>query len=449
MDILSILSLGGVRKNLFLDCWEFVPSVSVARTPQVEETLPEKELEVADLERQMLSQSIVEKDEVRDESPTYEQTHESLESASSKKKQRKKRKSTKSTSAKVSVTWGNVKEVCFHRSIGYDSVPSNGTYPLGLGDVIDESTYHVDDYSKIVENSLLPSVISPPPSPIGSPDQNKSGKGINKKRDQPSSNHNTHTSGSNNTHQPSSRRRKDSFDYAAEQDTSTTVKAKSQAPKATHEYERQMLLQRHCVDNQQLQELIKEIKQIQKSREQTGCSCKPLKLDKMNVPTLKKELLHRQIQQSKTTTNNTPEDTNKPPAILIPIISPQKIDKMKKAELIAHLKEYTKQEDCQLCRTNECECVVLEIPCSMMACLCIRYHHTTGEAGSVSPTEDGGEESPDVTHDQQTKNGEISSCGNPFGKDLFDPPRVQQYRQQVLASMKTHGTLHLNETIKY
>lgn len=439
MDVLAILSLGGVRKNLFLDCWEFVSPVTIATGGpiQSDESIQEKELEEADIERQTLSHIISEKDEVRDESPTDEQAGENMEKITGKKKLRKKRKSTKPTSSKATVTWGNVKEICFRRSIGYDSVPSNGTYPLGLGELMDESTYKIDDYSKLFENSSLPNIISPPSSPIGSPDQNKSSKGANKKKDLHVSN--TAQSSGNSPNQQSSRRRKDSFDYAAEQEISTT-KMRSQALKATHEYERQIMLQQHCVDNHQLQELIKEIKQIQKSREQIGCSCKPLKLDKLNVQTLKKELLHRQIQQSKAAVTGNEDNTNKS-SVLVPPISPQKIDKMKKAELIAQLKEYTKQ-DCQLCISNDCECVVLEIPCSLMACLCIRYHHSVGEA------EDGGE-SMDVNNDQQLKSGETSSCGNPYGRDLFDPPKVQQYRQQVLATMKSHGTLHLNETIKY
>jgi len=145
---------------------------------------------------------------------------------------------------------------------------------------------------------------------------------------------------------------------------------------------------------------------------------------------LKKELLHRQIQHAKELLKQTEAGKSDTIAV-IPTFSPQKIEKMKKAELIQQLKEYTKY-NCQLCITNECECVALNIPCSMMTCHCIRSPHIVVMEGNANAIDD--------MHQMQ---GE--SCANPHGRDIFDPEKVGNYRQQVLSALKLKNTHFVGE----
>lgn len=68
---------------------------------------------------------------------------DSTRTSSKKKRSHKKKKTSVNTnnatghhskSSNKSVRWGNVEEVLFARSIGYDHIPTNGAYPLGLGE---------------------------------------------------------------------------------------------------------------------------------------------------------------------------------------------------------------------------------------------------------------------------------------------------------------------------
>ena len=76
--------------------------------------------------------------------------------ASSKKNKRKKKnrsRANSSTSAVSSnggaggksVSFGHVDEIEFSRAFAFDRVPSDGSYPLGLGDEVSRRQYSVDD----------------------------------------------------------------------------------------------------------------------------------------------------------------------------------------------------------------------------------------------------------------------------------------------------------------
>lgn len=59
---------------------------------------------------------------------------------------------------KKSVQWGDVIEITFVRAIGFVAVPNDGVYPLGLGDMVEQSRYPIGAHETQHE--------PPPPPPI-------------------------------------------------------------------------------------------------------------------------------------------------------------------------------------------------------------------------------------------------------------------------------------------
>ena len=103
-DISSFFSVAGVVKDQEKDCWVFTDGNNDS-LPCPEEATPRQ---------------------------------------SSKRKKRAKRKSHTSM-AKKKLTWGHVHEYLFHRSISFDSIPSNGLFPLGLGDFVEEYCFPISE----------------------------------------------------------------------------------------------------------------------------------------------------------------------------------------------------------------------------------------------------------------------------------------------------------------
>ena len=136
------------------------------------------------------------------------------------------------------------------------------------------------------------------------------------------------------------------------------------------------------LDSNDLNILNKELKSIRSTRDQTGCSCKPIKVDKLSAGKAKSEL--GQYCQ------------------LIGM-QPSELESLSKAEISSKLKEVLKK--CSLCVNNNCECVKLEINCSAEVCGCI------GKRGQHS-----------------------QNCGNIFGQVSFDPESVDKYRKQFVTT---------------
>jgi len=130
--------------------------------------------------------------------------------------------------------------------------------------------------------------------------------------------------------------------------------------------------------------LNKELRAIRSSRAvTTGCTCKPLKVDKLSVAKLREELGKRWAAP------NSEE--------AVPDLSA-----LGKTELVGALRE--KLKDCALCRDNNCICVQEGIECRSDTCECLRHGVRGGH----------------------------KSCENPFGASMFDSTVVQDYRQKVL-----------------
>lgn len=112
----------------------------------------------------------------------------------------------------------------------------------------------------------------------------------------------------------------------------------------------------------------------------TGCSCKPLKVDKLSVAKLREEL-----------TRGAGADEFAGLAAL------------GKSELVSALRD--KLKDCALCRDNNCICVQEGIECRSDTCECLRHGARGGH----------------------------KSCENPHGVSVFDSAVVQEYRKMFLS----------------
>lgn len=130
-----------------------------------------------------------------------------------------------------------------------------------------------------------------------------------------------------------------------------------------------------------ISEFVKEIKLIQTTRIETGCSCKPLKIDKLSVAKLKSELIRNDMKT-------------------------EEINKLGKAELSSLLKE--KLFSCRLCIDNNCICFEAGIPCSAGSCGCL------SEGGIRNLAQ---------------------SCNNTHGRTIFDSAVVDEYRSRFVPSL--------------
>lgn len=200
-------------------------------------------------------------------------------------------------------------------------VPSSGLYPLGLGDVEDTVNMTVDDHCKLCNS------FEKPISSISS-----AGTDVTKK---------------------------------------LMVK---------EEHERILLLSKAGNMSNDVA-VNKEISEIRAARLSIGCSCKPLKSDKMSVQKLKSELYANGHK--------------------IGITGTDKINALSKQELIVHVREVLKQ--CQLCVENSCECVLSGVGCSAEICGCLKK---TGV--------------------------KTTSCHNPEGQYVYDVDFVSNYRKSII-----------------
>lgn len=129
--------------------------------------------------------------------------------------------------------------------------------------------------------------------------------------------------------------------------------------------------------------LNQELSVIQISRENKGCDCKHVKVDKLSVAKLKSELGLYCSQIN---------------------ISKESISSMTKADLSSHLREALKT--CQLCKDNQCECYQAGVSCCSVGCECLR------------------------------KAAKVGDCANPEGKSLFDPDAVSAFRKEKIRLFK-------------
>ena len=117
-------------------------------------------------------------------------------------------------------------------------------------------------------------------------------------------------------------------------------------------------------------------------REETGCNCKPIKLDKLSVSKMRTWLHDVKAKTCLTDTE---------------------IDALPKKELTETLRETLKS--CPICINNNCSCVELGVPCSAEVCACLKRSMGIGR---------------------------LQPCENPSGISCFDPDVVNEYRFKVL-----------------
>jgi hypothetical protein len=132
-------------------------------------------------------------------------------------------------------------------------------------------------------------------------------------------------------------------------------------------------------DESAVAELNRDLKALRISREASmGCTCRPVKLDKLSVVKMKTELTSRFA------------------------VSPAEAEGMNKAALASTLKAALK--NCPLCVDNNCECVQLGVDCRADTCECLRRR------------------------DQQ-------ACANPNGTVVFDIEAIKAHRKRLVAAM--------------
>jgi hypothetical protein len=382
----SIFSQAGLRKNMEEDKWEFTKGISTPPPVTPGSSKMTEETKVVSPNEQFTP--IV-------NSEAADDIDKSSHQRKKKNRGKKKRGMSQDLSSsgieknEIHISWGIVDEILFDRSIGFDCVPTKGEYPLGLGNFVEICTSSVDElFSRRQYLECL----------AANQAELMSAQSVSKKKKT------TPKKGSGN-------QRKDSFDHHGDHTNNGNI-----TPEEMNSDELKQLMEAQVVGEADrirklsnltlhnhsgghhvasvsltvLEEVNHDIVSIRNSREHIGCSCKSVKVDKMNVNQLKAKLHQYESQL--------PPDVGS-------------IDKMKKADLMLHVKEFVK--DCKQCMDNNCECVRLEIPCAYFACECMK--------------------------------GSAQDCHNSFGKDSFDVDRIDITRKQVLVEWKTRESAESTE----
>ncbi len=370
----DLFKIGGVHKNMQEDCWEFVKLKYTANSQIQSEVITER-ISVSHAINEVKIQTHIHGH--NSISVAQEMEEDGIDEKEGKKKRIRKKKHTKTINSKkdLHIRWGQVQQFIFNRNFGNDAVPSHGLYPLGLGDYEETCSFTVDE---LFAKKQLKAFLS-----IQEVEEPSAKLNLTKKQ-----------SSSSQPTRSSPRIRKDSFDLpesAVKDEKTKAIKSneKINAMRPKLEHERIELLKEFVdVSNKDYGEILhKELEQLRDSRDCVGCSCKPLKVDKLNVGKLKSELLHRKHL----------------------IKDCVDVEKMKKTELITYLKEALKE--CPTCIAENCDCVKMGIACAGNACDCV------------------------------FRPGESESCSNPYGSFTFDPDKVNAYRQHILEGMKLNSSV--------
>ena len=307
----------------------------------------------------------------------------------SKKKMKLLKKATKTGKVKGAVRFGTCEELLFCRDVGYDSIPSRGSYAIGLGSLESRSVMPVDDYMRS-QQSLLRTraqLKSAEQHDLQVVHNNHHQRGHNHGHDPSTNIHPPHsarqplafTLGSDSileTRQCDYKAgfRNSLFEPLSEEERLVLLGPVLSAAKANHK-----VTASGCTQSQAIAELNKDLQSIRASRDLTGCSCKALKLDKLSVVKMKNELRRSGTEGDEV------------------------IETLSKADLIDRVRVVLQQ--CELCTENNCECVQLGVSCSAEVCGCMKHG---------------------------------KRCANPEGQQIFDPKRVSEYRRQLLASVSAH-----------
>ena len=346
-----------------------------------------------------------------------------------KKKEYLRRKKKRENSKTIS--WGNVSLYYFEETIGYGTVPHKGFYPLGLGSedpslrtcsTVDENL--MEKYSTLVaraqlcglciddnvDGDIVPLDKSENDSKIKSSSNGK--KGSSSILDSPLSRLETRQYDYKKKGQvnplfgsipeeerivmllPKSRSGSIATDDSGEHHSNNfTNKQKKNnnrrrsasenlgehRPRSTSvDFDSKMGL----ADEMSVAELNKELRNIRTTRsEETGCNCKPLKIDKLSVVKMRSEISLLGVPDEELDTLTS------------------------KAEVTAKLKDLLVH--CVLCEANNCLCVRLGLECRSDTCECLRHGARSGH----------------------------KSCANPNGTTIFNPSQVNEYRKVILQNL--------------
>jgi hypothetical protein len=115
------------------------------------------------------------------------------------------------------------------------------------------------------------------------------------------------------------------------------------------------------------------MRSLRQGRDDTGCNCRPVKVDKLSVTKMRAHLMEVRHKTG---------------------LSEEAVEALNKAELTHTLKDVLK--DCPMCISNDCACVALGVQCSAEVCHCLR----------------------------RGLRGDAQSCNNPLGASIFDANKV-------------------------
>jgi len=421
----QLFKMAGLESNTILGRWDFFLGsafgiTSPAKVSDSNEEARMRMIDDIDLDNLSLSGAT---------NPT-DGTADGGETKTKKKKPKKKKNASKSNDR--SLKWGDVEQICFTRSIGYDRIPNKGSYPIGLGHEVERIKTSVDELYNAQQMHLLQRAVArgidlatltkaahafvpppPPASPTGangelnSPQVGVKGKKVSHRK-RSNSVSSVDSAPHSNTATAAA-----TIGNGAKGATGTTKGSETTMPaletrqfdykgstnplfQALGEDERIALLTSDTVDiahdphsnANPLTEVNNEIKVLKSSRSDgLGCNCKHTKIDKLSIAKLRAELLARGHLICYEGTS-------------------AEVEKMSKTELTQKVKDVLKV--CVLCVANDCQCFQAGIPCSAQLCGCARNGHHPGQA---------------------------QSCANPNGMDLYDPERVKEYRRTVLRSV--------------
>lgn len=246
----------------------------------------------------------------------------------------------------------SIKQVNFSRNLGSSVIPSKGLYPLGLGDEETKELCSVDDFTLRRQADLIVRAQS-----LGLP-LKRFGKNSEDKFPELETRQYDYRSNSCNQ----------LFSPLTEDERIAILGAKI-----------------HLESKEEGGNFFRDMEHIQANRQNTGCQCKPTKVDKLSIAKMKSELLTR--------------------GHLVELTDKEAINRLSKTELITKTRELLKQ--CPLCVTNACECVLAEVACNAEVCGCIRKFNST----------------------------QSQPCANPEGSQIFEPEKVQLYRKSLLADI--------------
>mmetsp|Transcript_26130 Transcript_26130/g.26358 ORF Transcript_26130/g.26358 Transcript_26130/m.26358 type:complete len:382 (+) Transcript_26130:104-1249(+) len=305
-----------------------------------------------------------------------ESNEPSLPSVSKKKKKKSKKKKSKTSAGNERrVHWGDTEEILFERDLSYDAIPKYGNHPLGLGLMVDRQTFSTDAYILSRRSDLM---------------KRAKELGISKDYNDRCSSSITDSNSSLTTHSsittffPMETRQYDYKPHGVKNPLFNPIDEEIRIRHLTSSQSNSTSKDKY---SQNLTEIHNDLKQIRMSREKTqsGCSCKPVKVDKLSLGKMKSEL-HSQGH-------------------LIGL-QPTDLINMSKSQMISKMKELSKY--CPLCVENRCECVQLGLGCSSDICGCLKHGYRPGK--------------------QQV-------CSNSLGRTMFHADSVREYRKGVIQNL--------------